>query len=153
MQNLQISYPVYFLILIAIVAGVYALSLYFRDRRIKENKSWLPYLLGLLRFSAIMGILFLLLTPLFKRYVSETQKPLLVFLNDQSASIQEGSSPEQLSALSEAKQTVKTDLSDSYDIVSLPFGENLGTEDSDSINNQSTNISCLLYTSPSPRDS
>ena len=87
-ENLKISFPTYFLILILVGALVFAFSLYYKDQRIKENKTWLPKLLGLLRFISVFGILFLLLTPLIKNFLTEKQKPVIVIATDKSASIE-----------------------------------------------------------------
>jgi len=144
LENLQLSYPGYFLIIITVVAVIYTLSLYLRDKRIKENKTWLPYVLSLLRFLAILGILFLLLTPLFKRFVTEKQKPVIVLLNDESASIKAATDAQTLESVNDGLASVMTDLSEDFEIVELPFAERLAVSSEDTINDQSTNISTAL---------
>ena len=144
MDKIQLSYPSYFLIFIGIAALLFAVSLYFKDSRIKENKTWLPYILGILRFLTVLGILFLLLMPLIKQFIAEKQKPVVVLLKDQSASIKASTEASILEAVEAKMVTLETDLSEKYDVVELSFGENLAVTPTDSINGASTNISSPL---------
>ncbi len=144
MEQLQLSYPNYYLIFIALTAIVFALGLYFRDRRIKENKSWLPKVLGILRFLSILGILFLLLAPLLKRFIQEEQKPLLVILKDESSSIQAATDATALEQLGSGLEQIQTQLAEKFEVVNLAFGENLAANQRDTVAPQSTNISTPL---------
>ncbi|MBT8233390.1 MAG: hypothetical protein HKO66_05260 [Saprospiraceae bacterium] len=141
MDNLQISYPNYFLFFIVVIALLYALSLYINDKRIKENKSWLPFILGWVRFLSILGILFLLLTPLLKIFKTETEKPQIIIANDISASVKASTPEATLAKVNSDLQLLKDKLSDNYDILEFSFGEDLQFDDQDSTNQQSTNIS------------
>lgn len=144
MENLQLSYPNYYLIIIAVVAIIFSLSLYFRDKRIKENKTWLPSLLGTLRFLSVLGILFLLLLPLFKKFITEKQKPVVVILEDQSGSIQASTDSETLEQLTIGMSDLTTALSEKFEIVEMAFGENISASARDTVIPQSTNISTPL---------
>ena len=126
------------------MAILFALGLYARDRRIKENITWLPYLLGIIRFLAVLGILFLLLTPLFKRFVAEKQKPVIVLLKDQSASIQASTEASTLELVEKGLGEFTSNISKDFEIVDIPFGENFGLKANDTIDGQSTNISKVL---------
>lgn len=141
LDNLQISYPNYFLFFIVVIALLYALSLYINDKRIKENKSWLPFILGWVRFLSILGILFLLLTPLLKIFKTETEKPQIIIANDISASVKASTPEATLAKVNSDLQLLKDKLSDNYDILEFSFGEDLQFDDQDSTNQQSTNIS------------
>ncbi len=132
------------MIFIGIAALLFAVSLYFKDSRIKENKTWLPYILGVFRFFTVLGILFLLLMPLLKRFIAEKQKPVVVILQDKSASIQASTEAFTLEALSTKMVSLENNLSEKYDVVELSFGENLAVTPTDSINTASTNISSPL---------
>ncbi len=144
MDNIKISYPTYFLIIIIIAALAYALSLYFREKRMKENHRWLPSILGILRFISILGILFLLLTPLFKNFLTETQKPIIVIASDRSASVESSTDKNLLDSLHNSTQSIITNLSDQFDFVSIDFAENLVFSSNDSIRQESSNISAPL---------
>lgn len=144
LENITISYPGYFLIVIAIIAIVYALSLYFRDKRIKENKSWLPSLLGLLRFLTVLGILYLLLGPLIKHFITEEQKPLIVIAEDTSESISLATNTETLTQLNTDIQNLRTTLSKKYEVIDLTFSDRISFSDADTLDNQSSNLSLPL---------
>ena len=141
MDNLQISYPTYFLFFIAVIAMLYALSLYINDKRIKENKGWLPPILGILRFTSVLGVLFLLLSPLLRTFITETEKPQIIIAKDISSSVVNSSSKESLDNVNKTLSEFKNIMSERFDIVELDFGENISFSKSDSINIQSTNLS------------
>ncbi len=141
MENIKISYPGYFVILIAVIAVLYALSLYTRDKRITENKSWLPYVLGFFRFFSVLGILWLLLAPLFKHFISEEQKPLVLITQDRSGSIQATTDAAIIEKVQNGLGQLGATPDSPYEIQSIYFGENITTGSTDSINSESTNIS------------
>lgn len=141
MDNIQISYPTYFLFFIAVIALLYALSLYINDKRIKENKSWLPYVLGILRFTSILGVLFLLLSPLLRTFITETEKPQIIIAKDISSSVTNATSQEVQTNIDNTLAEFKSSMSEQFDIVELQFGENISFNKSDSLNIQSTNLS------------
>ncbi|NNE27974.1 MAG: hypothetical protein HKN09_14105, partial [Saprospiraceae bacterium] len=143
MDSIQISYSGVFLIVIFVIAVLYALGLYYRDKRIKENKSWLPYLLSALRFASILGILFLLLTPLIRHLVTEQMNPSIVLLSDHSGSMYSNEIVD--SSLYETKiQAIKSQLGEDYDIQEIRFGTNMAFDAKDSIDGSSSNLSAPL---------
>lgn len=130
--------------MIAVIAFIFAVSLYFKDKRIKENKSWLPGLLGILRFLSVLGILFLLLMPLIKNYITEEQKPLIVFAEDVSESISLSTDEAQYTQLQEQLKKLKSELDSKFDIVDIRFSEKLAFNDTDTLNTQTSNLSVPL---------
>ncbi|NNK89630.1 MAG: hypothetical protein HKO89_03405 [Saprospiraceae bacterium] len=153
MENIQISYPSYFLFIILLIALLFALGLYFRDRKMKETKKWLPLALGFLRYFSIFGLLFLLLTPLFKNLLTEKQKPIVVVANDISKSVIESTEFNNLDSLQLKKQNFISNLSEDFDIVEIEFAERMSFNNQDSINTESSNISAPLeYISESYED-
>ena len=144
MENITISYPGYFLIVIGIIALAYALSLYLNDKRIKENKSWLPKLLGIVRFLSILGILFLLLAPLIKHFITEEQKPLIVIAEDTSESISLATDQQTLDQVRIDIDNLKSAISEKYEVVDLTFSDRISFSDTDTLDNQSSNLSLPL---------
>ena len=126
------------------IAIIFAVGLYFKDKRIKENKSWLPGLLGLLRFFSVLGILFLLLMPLIKNFITEEQKPLIVFAEDVSESITLSTDETQYTQLQEQLTTLKGELDSKFDIVNIRFSEKLAFNETDTVNTQTSNLSVPL---------
>jgi len=127
-----------------VIAILFALGLYFKDARIKENKSWLPKVLGLLRFLTILGILFLLLMPLLKQFTTDEQKPVVVILKDESASIQASTDASTLQSTNTGLESLINGLSEKFEVSEFSYAENVTTNPSDTIRPESTNISAPL---------
>ncbi len=144
MENITISYPGYFLIVIGIVALIYAISLYFRDKRVKENKKWLPTVLGILRFLTVLGILYLLLTPLIKHFITEEQKPLIVIAEDTSESISLATDQSTLDQLESDITSLKSKLSEKYELIDFKFSDRISFSETDTLDNQSSNLALPL---------
>lgn len=144
MENITISYPGYFLIVIGIVALIYAISLYFRDKRVKENKNWLPTVLGILRFLTVLGILYLLLTPLIKHFITEEQKPLIVIAEDTSESISLATDQSTLDQLESDITSLKSKLSEKYELIDFKFSDRISFSETDTLDNQSSNLALPL---------
>ncbi len=144
MQNIQLSYPSYFLFFIIVIAALYALSLYVNETKLKENKSWLPTTLGMLRWLSVLVILFLLLTPLFKLFNTEKEKPIIVIAQDISGSIDLSNDSTQLTQLKNALTSLKQNLGSEYQWDEFYFGQKINLDNSDSLNKLSTNISSSL---------
>ena len=141
LDNLQLSYPTYFLLFIVVIALFYALSLYVNDKRIKENKSWLPFFLGWMRFLSILGILFLLLSPLLRTFTTETEKPQIIIAKDISSSISSATDEVELQQVNSSLESLKSNLGEQFDFIEFEFGETMSFTETDSINTQSTNLS------------
>ena len=153
MENIQLSYPAYFLILIAIISLVYAVSLYFRESKLKESRAWLPAVLGFLRWASVLTILFLLLTPLLKLLSTEEEKAIIVIAQDISESIPASTDNSQLNTLNSDFEDLKASLNEDYRVDEIYFGQHVELERNDSLNANSTNISeALQYISDSYED-
>lgn len=80
-------YP-WWLFLLCISAGlIYATALYFRDKKTIELNKPLLYLLIVFRFIAVTGIAFLLMAPLISSSNKTTEKPIIIFAQDNSFSL------------------------------------------------------------------
>ncbi len=70
------------------MAGVlYALLFYYRDSKTAEFSKLQKWLLYSLRFALVTIVVFLLLSPLIKNIRNNTEKPIIVVLQDNTASI------------------------------------------------------------------
>lgn len=153
LDSIQISYPDYFIFFIFVIAGLYALSLYVNEKKLAENHRWLPRGLTVLRLLSVFLALFMLLAPLVKSYTSNTENPILVFVEDKSQSISTVTDSLKLADYSEALKSIKEKLSEDFRIENLSFGQNIAIQETDSIDKQSTNISGILeYISDSYED-
>jgi len=84
--NLFTGQPFWLIILCLLLAGGYAVALYFREKK-NEFPGYLKFLLGIARFLAVFLISFLLLSPYFRSITKEKEKPLIIVAIDNSQSI------------------------------------------------------------------
>jgi hypothetical protein len=80
------SYPFWFVMLCIFAGLIYAGILYFRNQRHDFSRPWL-ILLSFFRFMVVSTIAFLLLSPLLQTTTSKTEKPILIFAQDNSNSL------------------------------------------------------------------
>lgn len=103
----------------------------------------LRWVFGVLRFTTLFSILFLLINPKFKSETYSIEKPKLPILIDNSASIaeldQKGNVSELLQVFKESKN-----LNDKFDISYFSFGSDFRENDSLSFDEKNTNISKAL---------
>ena len=109
------------------VTVVVAWLYFFRNSEWEWTKG-LRYLLAGLRWVVFFVLAALLLTPSIIQLLEETERPRLLIYTDQSASVK----PDEKAAVDAFASAAESNLSDKYDVRLIP---------------------CLLYTSPSPRDS
>ncbi len=129
--------------LLCVAGGVaFAMGMYWRERKVLsyiENR-WLRRGMFAARCIASTLLLFLLLDPFIKSSSNETEKPVVVMLQDNSASI--GNALTDSVAYLKQWRDLQTALGDDFDVRMYPFGEQLGDE-SAALNFQSatTNMS------------
>jgi hypothetical protein len=123
MPNLSFQYPAWFLLLCLLLGLGYAALLYYRDTTFREQSPWLRRALFALRALSITLLSALLLSPLLRRIITETQKPVVVLAQDHSESVGTALSPEQLTQYQQQWQTLRDALRDDYDVRELAFGD------------------------------
>lgn len=143
-QDMSLGYPTWFLLFCVLTGLLWSGILYYRDLRFADKSPALRYGLAALRFVSAALIAFLLLNPLFTSLKEEQKDPLVIFLEDKSASISAGMSAASLSSYGEAFKTQKELIGESYDQITLSFGDQVSEGDIDSFNQKSTNISDAL---------
>ncbi len=121
--NIITAYPLWYLLL-CMMAGVLAsMALYFRERH-NEFPVWLKRLLGVNRFLLVSIIAFLLLSPLLKQVSFKSEKPIIVFAQDNSLSVVLGSdSSFYKDAYRDALNTMLDELHTDYELSLFTFGE------------------------------
>ncbi len=84
--NILFDYP-FWLVLLCILCGlIYSSLLYYRNTR-DGFSPLLKWVFAVMRFVAVSIIALLLLAPLIERLIQEVEKPLLIFMQDNSQSI------------------------------------------------------------------
>lgn len=81
------QYPAWFLVFCLALGFLYAWILYRKGLELKEAKVWLKRLVFGFRFLSVALIAFLLLSPLIKLISRKSEKPVILFLQDNSGSI------------------------------------------------------------------
>jgi hypothetical protein len=117
-----LTYPIWTIFLVVILAAGLTYILYNNSNdKFEVNKAWI-FLLALLRFSALALIGLLLLNPLMKYVKNEKVNPIILLLEDHSASIKEGMSPKDLLEYQTKVNQLQEKLSNKYTLHSYRFG-------------------------------
>jgi len=115
------SYPKWFLGLCVLAGLLYAIALYYRDRSFGEQSSRLNKGLGLLRFTTVTIICMLLLSPVIKRTITQTEQPIVVLAQDNSASIGSEFSEEEQAQYQKDMEQLKAQLEEKWQSTQCPF--------------------------------
>lgn len=144
-MNLISEQAWYFLLFCPIAGMAYAWLLY-RNEKQKEtfSKSMLYFLFGL-RFVSVSVIVLLLLNLLLKRTINETEKPILLFATDNSASVVSASDSSEIkTTFLTLLNKIKSGLTDKYAIQSVLFGSKVIPAEQPDFSDKETDISQLL---------
>lgn len=149
--NLFTGQPSWLVIFCLLLAGGYAIALYFREKK-NEFPPWLKGILGAARFITIFLVSFMLLSPFIRSISKEKEKPVIIFAVDNSQSILLNSdSSEYAGSFLTAADQVSDKLAGIAEVRKYVFGTNAGllTQDDKfsgnvSYNDQVTDISGLI---------
>ncbi len=147
MAQLIFQYSLWWLLPIVALAGASAWVLYGNAKNFTKSQRGL---LASLRFLLILVIGILLLSPMLKRQTESTQKPILVWMQDVSASLLlQKDSTETKNWLQQNAPKVKAALSEKFEVVEMPFAETLENPDSVQFTGVYTDISSALQAAQS----
>lgn len=142
-----LTYPAWTITLVAVLAA--AVTYFFYQsaaKRFEVSKIWI-FLMAALRWSALFLLGLLLLNPLLKYVANEKIEPVILVLEDYSASIKSGMKPSDLSDYQKNLQSSIQQLSKSFKVQQYAFG----TEILDSVdqlqpyNQSGTDIDKAIY--------
>lgn len=143
-MSLITEYPAWFILFCIAAAVLYAGILYFKNRReefCRATSRWL----AALRFTAILVLSFLLLSPLVKHTFTKTEKPLIILAADNSASIQAGNdSAYYKNEFPEAMQQLADDLQKDYAVETFTFGDQVSENLNLNFKEKQTDMSSLF---------
>src|ERR1051326_6939723 len=89
-MDIVFEYPFWFLIFCILAGGIYALVLYYKDKRLSEISTLIVRVMAIFRFLAVTLLAILLLSPLLKTVTRETEKPVIIIAQDNSESLAAG---------------------------------------------------------------
>lgn len=143
-SNIIFQYPKWFIILCVLAGLVYALALYFRDQSFGEQSKKLNRGLGLLRFTTVTIICLLLLSPVIKRTITQTQSPIVVLAQDNSESIRRAMSEEGAKKYQQDMEDLQKKLAEQYDLKIYSFGTDIREGIDYSFDDKATNIAGFM---------
>ncbi len=119
------AYPAWFIVFCLLAGLTIAGILYFREKR-GPYPFWARWVMATARFLAVSILSFLLLSPMIRSVFRYTEKPIVVFALDNSASMIAGrDSNEVRSAFLEGWKDLIRDLSGNYEVRPVLFGDRL----------------------------
>ncbi len=120
-----LTYPAWTIALTAVLAAVITCFFYQSSvRKFDVSKVWV-FLMALLRWSTLFLLGLLLLNPLLKYVTNEKIDPVIIVLEDQTASVKEGMKESDLKSYQSAMENTLKDLSGQFKIVKYAFGTEL----------------------------
>ncbi len=145
MNAITFQYPAWYLLLCAALGLLFALGLYYKDKTFREQSATLNWLLGGVRFLAVMLASIFLLSPLLRTLETETRPPIIVFAQDVSESVgayldETGTKAEYLAQLGELEDALGRD----YDLQVFSFGEEMRESIDTSFGDKVSNLSELM---------
>jgi len=135
------DYPFWFILLCLLSGGIYSFLLYFRTRK-DDIIPWLVWAMAAFRFLTVTILSFLLLSPLLKKSSEIIEKPLILFIQDNSLSIPMGSdSLYYRKEYPAALDKLINQLGKKNEVVTYSFGEKLNNNIKTSYTDKTTDIS------------
>lgn len=142
---ISIEYPLWFLLLCPVTGVVFAIALYYRDRRTAEFHLVIKWLMSISRFTLITLLVFLLFSPLIKSNNYIKEKPIVVIAEDNSLSIVSGKdSGFYKSEYRKKWNNVINELNQKYDVRLFSFGSEIKESMDYAFNEKETDISSLF---------
>ncbi len=120
------NYPWYYTLLCFLAGFVFSAAMYFRDKHHAERPKLLRYSLATLRFASVTLIALLLLDIFMKRLVNETEKPVILVMQDNSSSITAGKDSTEIKTdYTKALAALVDAVKEKYDVKTYRFDSEL----------------------------
>jgi len=124
--NIVTEYSIWLLLVCFIVGFLYAFLFYRKENRFDEIATWLKRVMFAFRFLVVSILCFLLLTPLIKTIFNKVEKPLIVLVQDNSASIlMNKDSVFYKTTYLEKLEQLKQEIEKNYEIKTYTFSGNI----------------------------
>ena len=137
------TYPWWFLLFCLSVGALFSYLLYGKRKFIfteNEPKGW-KYGLAALRFFSTSLIVFLLLSVLIKTKHTEEEKPVILFLQDNSASLNTSFGKTSKAQYAKDIDALQAKLKDKYEVIAYNFGAQIKPYQNPNYTEQETDIS------------
>ncbi len=143
MEQFSFQYPVWLLGICLLLAIGTGMLVYYQTSSLRDKPSQYRLVLALLRTFAMFLVLILLLNPIIKTRQSEIKKPILVWAQDISESMQLKSS-NQIKAYLGPRDECLEELKDKYEIVYVEIGNTSAIQKTDTFNGTATDLNSAL---------
>lgn len=144
MDNIEIQYPFWYILLCILVGLTVTAVLYYRAGYFPTASKWVKGFLATIRFLAITLLCLLLLSPVLKYSKQESKKPIVIFAQDASASIAEEMDSVSLTGYGRDLDQVINRLSEQYEVKTFSFGEDFRPGITHDYPDRSSNQSAIL---------
>ena len=144
MKNIILQYDSWYIALCLILGLVYAFTLYYKQKHLKDKSLLLVLFLSFLRFLSVLTIAFMLLAPLYKSVSEQKRKPVIVIGQDYSSSITNNYSQEDLRKYNREIHSAVDRLRGKFDVQAFSIGEKIIPGLRDSFDLKGTNLSSFL---------
>lgn len=143
-MSLTTEYPLW-LVIICIALGItYSTALYYKSAMLTEFPAWLKRLLFIFRALIVATISFYLLNPLIKMVFRETEKPVVILAQDNSASLSLTTDSQRLWEYRKSYEALAAGLSINYDVKTCAFGDHFSHTPDFSFSDKQTDFSSLF---------
>ncbi len=143
--NIATEQSILFLPLCLLLGFGYAFILYRKDARFDDTKRSVKQLMFFSRFVLVSILAFLLLSPFMKTVFNKTEKPIIIFAQDNSSSILMNKDSLFYKTTYQTKvNELVSNLSSTFDVREFTFGENLDEKTSIDFSEKITNISAVF---------
>ncbi len=146
--GLSFAYPTWYIIFCILIGCLISGFLYFKNHQFLENKptgKYLIYLLSFIRFLGITILAFLLLSPLLKIKKTVIEKPSIVLLHDNSASIKNHFTIQDSSTYAKQLKLFTDKFDEKYRVDYYSFGDSLSKNKAYTFSDNQTDIATALY--------
>jgi len=146
-DQFSFTYSPLYLLAALIVAVLFALAMYLREKKFDKTKPGLNKWLFALRTLSVFFILLLLLAPIIKNIEEEEQEPILILAEDVSESIAFGMDSTKYKKYQTDLKAFKSRLNEKFTVEHIKFGDQatrFQDQNSQLPSSQSTNISNVL---------
>lgn len=144
-MSIVLSYPVWFLLFCIAGGLLYAVVLYYRNKKTSVFPQRIQWVLATARFLVVSILLFFLLSPMIRRFFRQVEKPAIIVLLDNSSSVPLNKDSLFYRTVFPAQvQQFLDNLKNNYEVTSYLFDEELKENNHWDFSGQQTDISQAL---------
>ena len=140
MENIIFQYPKWYILFCIALGVLFALAMYLKDGRFKEQAAWFKWILGFLRAGAVSILAFLLLSPLIKSILENQRNPIIIMMEDSTESISQALK-NNATSYNQQLDGLENGLKEKFDVKRFHFGDTVETGKADSLDSKVSNIS------------